>query len=341
MNNNTSSKGFTRNNTQTGENGFLLDAQIYMALVVSLSCLSVTIVATNAFVCVIVYLNKTIRTCTNGFVVSLAISDLIMGAFFFPLHLAAPSFAGLEYLTGISLLVGVANVVCVTYDRYLSISSPLTYTTDIQSRFKKMIVLCWLVPTIYALIPLIWMHNQKLIAHKIYTFIMEIFGVIIPYMFIFAVYFYIFKQVKKCSKRLQTELTDQRNTSNKKKHLFIELKVARVFITIASIFLLCWAPVLYITTAVNIGYGHLVPEVMHIVAFYMLALESIINPFIYCFLKPDIQSALRRTLRKTWRREMTIRFNSKAVETNGIVIGTSNTNLRVSNNGSSGQINAI
>jgi len=263
-----------------------------------------------------------------------------MGAFFFPLHIATGSSKGIGYLTTISLLVGVANVVCVTYDRYLSISSPLTYTMDIQRRFKKMIILSWLVPIAYSLIPLCWKTNNEHIAHKVYLFVMQIFGVIIPFMFIFAVYFYIFKQVKKCSKRLQTELTDQRTVTNKKTHLFIELKVARVFIAIAGIFLCCWAPLLYLTTATTIGYPNLVPAAIHIVAFYMLALESLINPFIYCFLKPDIRSALRKTLRKTWRRDMTITFTSKAVD-NGIVIGTSNTNLRVSNNGSSGQINAL
>lgn len=328
------------NSTQETQSG-AISAAAYLAIVISLSCLSVTIVATNSLVCIIVYLNKTIRTCTNGFVVSLALSDIFMGTFFFPLHLAAQSTDGIGYLTTISLLVGVANVVCVTYDRYLSISSPLTYTMDIQHRFKKMIVLSWVVPILYSLIPLLWKTNTDHIAHKIYLFVMQICGVIIPFMFIFAVYFYIFKQVKKCSKRLQTELTDQRTVTNKKTHLFIELKVARVFIAIASIFLCCWAPVLYLTTADTIGYANLVPPIIHILAFYMLALESLVNPFIYCFLKPDIQAALKRTLRKTWRREMTIRFNSKAVETNGIVIGTSNTNLRVSNNGSSGQINAV
>ncbi|KAK3708588.1 hypothetical protein QZH41_002424 [Actinostola sp. cb2023] len=318
-----------------------LDKQEYLAFVVSLICLSVLIVATNTCVCLLVYLNKAIRTCTNGFVVSLAISDIIMGALFFPLHLAAPKFHGIEYLTGISLLVGVANVVCVTYDRYLSISSPLTYTMDIQNRFKKMIILCWSVPVIYAFIPLIWSADPSYLGHKIYIFIMEICGVIVPYIFIFAVYFYIFKQVKKCSKRLQTELTDQRTMTTKRNHLFFEMKVARVFMAIASVFLLGWAPVLYITTINNIDQGHLAPPMLHIMAFYTLALESLVNPLIYCFLKPDIQSAIRRTLRKTWRREMAIRFNPRAVDTAGIVIGTSNTNLRVSHNGSSGQINII
>ncbi|XP_020909173.1 histamine H2 receptor [Exaiptasia diaphana] len=317
-----------------------IDQQTYLALVASLSCMSITIVATNAFVCAIVYLNKTVRTCTNCFVVSLAVSDIIMGAFFFPLHIAVPSFKGIGILTAVSLLVGVANVVCLTYDRYLSISSPLTYTMDIQHRFKKMIVLCWVVPILYAFIPLAWNTRTDNLAHVIYTFTMSICGVIIPYIFIFSVYFYIFKQVKKCSKRLQTELTDQRTVTNKKTHLFIELKVARVFIVIASIFLCCWAPVLYITTVENFRKPHLAPQAVHITAFYMLALESLVNPFIYCFLKPDIQSALRRTLKKTWRRDMTIRFTSKAID-NGIVIGTSNTNLRVSNNGSSGQLNAL
>jgi hypothetical protein len=325
--------------SQAGQAG-LMNEHEYLAFLITLSCLSVFIVATNTMVCLLVYLNKNIRSCTNGFVVSLAISDILMGAVFFPLHLAIPDFSGMGYMTSISLLLGVSNVCCVTYDRYLSISSPLTYTIDIQRRFKKMIIACWSVPILFSFLPLIWKSNPYCVAHKVYIFIMQICGVILPYIFVFAVYFYIFKQVQKCTTRLQTELSDQQTVRNKKKWLFFELKVARVFLTITTVFLLCWAPVLYLTTAITIGREDLIPQVLLVVAFYMLALESLVNPLIYCFLKPDIQSAIRRTLRKTWRREMTIKFHSKAVETAGIVIGTSNTNLRASH-GSSGHINAI
>ncbi|XP_031575522.1 octopamine receptor beta-2R-like [Actinia tenebrosa] len=320
--------------------GVLLNEQELKVFQATMSILCVLIVATNVLVCLLVYINKNIRSFTNGFVVSLAISDIMMGAIFFPVHLAVPDFSGIGYMTAISLLLGVSNVCCVTYDRYLSISSPLTYTMDIQQLFKRMIIACWSVPILFSLIPVIWDNNSYLIAHKVYIFILEIGGVIIPYAFVFAVYFYIFKQVQKCTNRLQTELSDQQTVQTKKKRLFFELKVARVFITIASVFLLCWAPLLYITTAVTLGRSDLVPEVLTVIAFYMLALESLINPLIYCFLKPDIQSAIRRTIRKTWRRDVTIRFHSKAAESAGIIIGTSNTNLRNCHN-SNEHISAI
>lgn len=341
---NVNSKAMNRSNanitTNSEDSGAFLNDQAYMVFIVTIISLCVFIVATNALVCLLVYINKNIRSCTNGFVVSLAISDILMGAVFFPVHLAVPGFSGMGYMTSISVLVGVSNVCCVTYDRYLSISSPLTYTMDIQNLFKKMIIACWSVPTLFSFIPLIWGNNRHHIAHKVYIFILQICGIIIPYAFVFAVYFYIFNQVQKCTRRLQTELTDQQTVQTKKKRLFFELKVARVFITIASVFLLCWAPGLYMTTVSAIDRDDLVPDVLFFVSFYMLALESLVNPLIYCFLKPDIQAAIRRTLRKTWRRDMTIRFHSKAAESGGIIIGTSNTNLRNSH-GSNGQINAI
>ncbi|XP_001635765.2 beta-1 adrenergic receptor [Nematostella vectensis] len=300
-----------------------LSKEILQAFDVSLICLSVVIVLLNSAVIVLVILNNSIRSFTNGFVVSLALSDILTGGLFFPIAIGDGSFVGLPYINCICLLLGVGNVCCVTYDRYMSISSPLTYATDIRKRFKLLVAVCWSVPILFALIPVIWSADGTTLAHKVYIYVLEICGVVIPFIFIFSVYCYIFRQVRKCNQKLAMDLIDVETSRKRRKSLFSEAKVARVFITVSVLFLLSWIPILYITTMINIGREDLFPKWLLLVGFYALALGSMANPIIYCFLKPDFKALVNRLLFRKVRRAFRASFNTRTATAN-VVLASSN-----------------
>ena len=80
----------------------MAESNVYLAA--SLSTLAVLIVASNVFVCFLVYINKAPRTYINWLIVSLAVSDILTWGVFFPMHLIKPSSVVTNVLTGIVLI---------------------------------------------------------------------------------------------------------------------------------------------------------------------------------------------------------------------------------------------
>ena len=166
-------------------------------LVVSLSALAVLIVVLNVFVCSLVCFNKVPRTYTNWLIVSLAVSDILTGGVLLPVNLTHPSSVIAAYLTSTILLTGVANLCSVTHHRYLAIMKPLEYKCRAPGIPKRAVILSWLISTISSLLPLFWGTDVTRKIHKAYVKCLQIFGVVVPYVFISFTYVRIFSQVRR------------------------------------------------------------------------------------------------------------------------------------------------
>ena len=273
-----------------------------LALVITFVFLSALIVAANLTVCVIVYLRKSMRTYTNGFVVSLAFSDLLIGSVLIPAALVSPHSVEMGYLISITLLSGVFNLVSVTFDRYVSVLKALQYENIMRSAFKGILVASWLFSFIISLIPLIWGTNTTVLAHKIYV-VSEIgLCVLLPYVFIFVGYVRIFTQVKRSVERERAITASVRKNLQRKSKISSEGKLAQVFIIVAVMFVVSWLPIQYMTVAHEIGRPELIPNDLEIVSLFTIALGSLINPLVYSFLKPDFRKAIRHVL--NYRRDL-------------------------------------
>ena len=265
---------------------------------VSLGVLSVLIVAANLFVISLVCLNRVPRTYTNWLTVSLAVSDILTGGILFPMLIMRPTHAVVDYLSSMILLWGVANICALTYDRYVAITKPLHYTYRIPEIFKKTIITVWLFPTIYSLLPLFWRDDRSKIIHLVYLVCLELTGVIIPYFFITIAYLRIFKDVKQ-SLALRKNLDYARKQVNERRNISSDAQVAKLFLIISVVFLLSWMPIIYLTTAVDVfGRFDIVPNVLPTISMYTIAIASLVNPFVYAFLKPDFRVVTRNMFGK-------------------------------------------
>ena len=267
-------------------------------VVVSLSILSVFIVVSNFCVCLLVYLKKALRTNTNWLMVSLAVSDILTGGILLPVYLIEPNSVVTGYLVCLILLWGVANLCAVTYDRYIAIIKPLEYPYRAPKILKRALVLSWLLPAIYSLLPLFWDTNPDLKIHKAYMVCLELFGVVVPYIFITFAYVRIFKQVRQ-SLAMRKDLKSLRVHRNERKQISSDAKVAKVFSIVASAFLLCWLPIIYITTAKIINRIEVIPGALPVVSLFTVATGSLVNPFMYAFLKPDFKMSIRNCFTKS------------------------------------------
>lgn len=268
-------------------------------VVASLSILSVLIVISNFCVCLLVYLRKALRTNTNWLMVSLAVSDILTGGVLLPLYLVLPTSLVTGYVVSMILLSGVANLCAVTYDRYTAIIKPLEYPYRAPKTLKRALLLSWLIPAVYTLLPLFWDTNPDLKIHKAYMVCLQFFGIVVPYIFIVFAYVKMFKQVRRSLRMKKSIESSLRVHKSERKRLSSDYKVAKVFFIVASAFILCWLPIIYITTADIINRLDIIPYSLPIVSFFTIATSSLVNPLMYAFLKPDFKMAIRTCFQKT------------------------------------------
>ena len=311
----------------------------------SLSILAVLIVLSNVCVCCLVCFNKALRTYPNWLIVSLAVSDILTGGVLLPVYLNEPSSVVPGYLACIILLSGVANLCSVTYDRYIAIMKPLEYPYRLPVMFKRALVLSWLFPIIYSLLPLLWNTDPTRGIHKAYIICLQFFGIVVPYIFITFAYVRIFRQVRGSlammkdfridsprrtkndidplrrnkndidplrrtkndidpprrtkndidpPRTTKNDIDPPRRTKNDKRRTSSDVQVAKVFCIISVAFILCWLPIIYITTAGTIlNRLDIIPQALVTVSFFTIAISSLVNPLIYAFLKPDFKLAIR------------------------------------------------
>ncbi|KAL9987625.1 hypothetical protein ACROYT_G001966 [Oculina patagonica] len=267
-----------------------------LALTITFIILSCLIVAANLTVCAIVYQRKSMRTYTNGFVVSLAFSDLLIGSVLIPAALSHLTSPVMDYLVSITLLSGVFNLAAVTFDRYVSVLRALKYENIMRKNFARMVTSSWLFALFISLIPLIWSTDTTLLVHKIYVLSAVALCVLLPYAMIFAGYVKIFQQVKRSVKREKAITASIRKTLDRKNKNSSEAKLAQVFVIVAVMFVLSWLPVQYMTIVHEIGHPELIPTDLSIVSLFTIALGSLVNPIVYSFLKPDFRKSIRHII---------------------------------------------
>ena len=268
--------------------------EIYIS--VFLGILSVIIVVANCSVCALVCFNKTLRTYTNWLVLSLAVSDILTGGVLLPFILIKPTSLVTDYFTALILLSGVGNICAVTYDRYVAIIKPLRYQDLAPKFFKEAIVVSWLIPTIYTVLPSAWDKNPTKTIHIVYLVCLELFGVIVPYIFLTVAYVRIFRQVRRS---LTTRKESVREQRKERRRISSDAKLAKVFCIVSTAFLLSWLPILYLTTVHDVlDRPDLVPGVLFTISLFTVAASSLVNPLMYAFIKPDFREVIRNFCRK-------------------------------------------
>ena len=265
---------------------------------VSLGILSVIIVVSNCSVGTLVCFNKILRTYTNWLVLSLAVSNILTGGVLLPIVLIKPASLVTDYFITLILLSGVAYISAVTYDRYVAIIKLLLYPYLAPKLFKRALVVSWLIPAVYTLLPLAWNTNPTKTIHIVYIVCLEVFGVVVPYIFITFAYVQIFRQVRR-SLTMRKDFESAREQRKERRHISSDAQVAKVFCIVFTAFLLFWFPILYSTTVYNVlNRPDVIPDVLCTISLFTVATSSLVNPLIFAFVKPDFRVLFRNFCRR-------------------------------------------
>lgn len=265
---------------------------------IPLGILGVLITLENLLVCFLVYRFRKLQTFTNGFIVSLALSDILFGVVLIPVNIADQSNPANGYLVSLILFANVTNLFAVTLDRYLAVMNALRYSYTMTRHFVKILLTAWILPIPLSLLPLIWDNEKGTTAEKVYLFFI-VSGVVVPYIFILFAYIKIFREVARQVKNLAKLATydNQQQTAREGKRVTGEGRVARVFAMIAGIFVISWMPVFFMTAADALQRDDIIPPVLGTVSWYTMTAGSLLNAAVYAFFKRDFRNAFLRLFR--------------------------------------------
>jgi len=294
---------------ETKQNGETDSAELDLTHAVSLTVIGCAVVISNALVCTLFARYRALRTITNTFIVSLAISDLMVATVFLPTYLA--SLAITPYIIAYILFAYLFNFCGITWDRYQAVLNPLTYRSKVtRAVVYKILALVWTIPFLLAIIPIFWEYQDdiKLLAERIYQGLLVSIVTVCTVLICWA-YSRIFRATRRQVK-MMIEMTEtnsrienhphkqsRKGSKRRSSNISAEVKVAKVFALVGGTFGVCWLPLIIINFFGVIGFPELIPDVFLQVSLYSLVGNALADPLIYSFYKADYRRAFMRFCR--------------------------------------------
>ncbi|XP_058248426.1 trace amine-associated receptor 13c-like [Hemibagrus wyckioides] len=279
---------------------------VYILLYVCSAAVVLLTVCGNLLVIISVLHFKQLHTPTNMLVLSLAVSDFIIGAFLMPLvfiwsiescWIFGRVFCISFLLTG-GLLMNISNynIALIAVDRYVALSKPFLYTNTISRRSMCIVVYCnWCISLAYntalyyftgILTGFLMCPGEcLLILNEVWSVIDLVYSFIFPLSVIIILYTLVFVIAKKHVTAIRelnnhTRPKTQKITSHSMKS---ERKAAKVLGILVSVFLLCLLP--YFIYSLLGDVVELQLETIQKVLI-IACLNSTINPVIYALFYP-------------------------------------------------------
>ncbi|XP_026232623.1 trace amine-associated receptor 13c-like [Anabas testudineus] len=267
-------------------------------------------VALNLLVIISISHFRQLHTNTNILVLSLAVTDFLVGLLQMPIEIildqgcwllgdfiCAANFS-LSYLL---VSVSVGNLVLISVDRYVAICDPMFYYTKVTlSRVQMCICLCWLFSAVHSSwILRDFVKRQQQNSHDFcygdcvvaityaqvaVDFVVTFLG---PFLIITLLYIRVFVVAVSQARamRSQIEAVTLSETEKPKKS---EIKAARILGVVVFVFLLCSTPYYFFSIAseVNTIAGTSV-------SLWLLYCNSCLNPLIYTYFYPWFRKAIQ------------------------------------------------
>ncbi|XP_029936622.1 trace amine-associated receptor 13c-like [Myripristis murdjan] len=276
-----------------------------------MSSISLLTVALNLLVIISISHYRQLHTPTNLLLLSLAVSDFLVGLL---LSGQILFFSGCWFLgdfmcgffgcaTFINTSASVGNMVLISVDRYVAICDPLCYPTNVTLRRVQMCVcLCWICSAFYNSVILKDFIRQPGRYNSCYgecvvvvnyiagavdlvlTFIGPITVIIVLYMRVFVV---AVSQARAMRSHIVSVTLQPSGTGTAKKS---ELKAARTLGVVVAVFLLCFCPFYFPSL---IGQNTSSDTSYSTFAIWLLSSNSCLNPLIYAFFYPWFRKSIK------------------------------------------------
>ncbi|XP_044068086.1 trace amine-associated receptor 13c-like isoform X3 [Siniperca chuatsi] len=252
---------------------------------------------------------RQLHTPTNLILLSLAVSDFLVGLLVMPFQilLTVPCWllgdlvCVLYYFVPfITICASVVNMVLISVDRYVAICDPLHYPTKItQKRVQICIFLCWGYSVFYSVVLLYDNLKQPGMYRSCYgecviTIIGAVdlvLGFVIPITAIITLYVRVFvvavSQARAMRSHNAAVALKRSATITAKKS---EMKAARTLGVIVVVFLMCYCPYYCVSLS---GYNLMIGSSSEVFMLFLVFFNSCLNPVIYAFFYPWFRKSVR------------------------------------------------
>ncbi|XP_029902644.1 trace amine-associated receptor 1-like [Myripristis murdjan] len=249
-----------------------------------LGSISVLAICGNLLVIIAIIYFKQLHTPTNYLILSLAMSDLLVGA------LVLPSF--------IALSVDSCWYLRDLLHRYYAVCHPLRYTTKMNVRAAVvMILVTWGVSTLVGIGMVVVGPNEGKCEGQCLIFDIPISSVTgcvlsfyLPAVIMLSIYLKIFLVAQKQARSIQNSNCQSIKSGASVSKM--ERKATKTLAIVMGAFLICWAP-FFTGVTLNPFINYSVPKA--VVEFFTLLAwsNSVLNPFIYAFFYSWFRVAFR------------------------------------------------
>lgn len=271
----------------------------------------------NFLVLWIVYRNHNLRTIPNQFVVSLAVSDILMAVICAPpcvsvLITGTRTFGDFVcQLQGFSIAclacVSLLTMTLVAINRYFLIVRPQKYQKIFTPRNTKLMIIgVWLVSLTEPLPYLLSGHRYEYHPGKVFCFqVLQVnfytllgYGyVAIPLLLLTTCYFTVFKLLRQHQERIRKLRNSSTFEGANPRQVSIEdINVTRtLFLTVCG-FLICWIPI-SIVDFIGFAQGTWVlPRQVYLMYTFLGQLSTSINPVIYGVMNKTFRDEYKKLL---------------------------------------------
>ncbi|XP_026886349.2 trace amine-associated receptor 13c-like [Electrophorus electricus] len=283
---------------------------IYVLLYVSLAAVVLLTVCGNLLIIISVCHFKQLHTPANMLILSLAVSDCLIGALVMPTSLLQMiescwmfrrAFCACYLLTAYFLTsVSIYNVALIAVDRYFALFNPFLYTKAVSLSRMCIVVLCdWVVSLSYNL-TLQYFHLNSLSGavcsrgcFLVLNEVLSLVDLLLTFIFPCAVIITLYTLVFVIAKKHATAIRDLNRTQTSKKVSISkksERKAAKVLGILVFVFLTCLFP--YFVYCV-LGVMIKVEEETFTKLLILLYLNSTINPVIYALFYPWFKKCVK------------------------------------------------
>ncbi|XP_026224688.1 trace amine-associated receptor 1-like [Anabas testudineus] len=280
-----------------------------MLTYVLMSSVSLLTVFLNLLVIISISYFRQLHNPTNLILLSLAVSDFLVGLLVMPLEILLTEPCWLlgdlvcvlyHMVPFITVTASVLNMVLISVDRYVAICDPLSHLTKItQKRVQCSVLLCWIYCVLYSFMFLLdnlkqpgrynSCYGQCVInimgaLHLVLGFIIPISSIIILYMRVFVV---AVSQARSMRSHIAAVKLQRSVTVTVKKS---ELKAARTLGVVVAVFLMCYCPYFCVSLS---GSELIMTSSTNTFIHFLLFLNSCLNPLIYAFFYPWFRKSVK------------------------------------------------
>ncbi|XP_059199283.1 trace amine-associated receptor 13c-like [Centropristis striata] len=270
---------------------------------IALYSISVLTAVLNLLIIISVSHFRQLHTPTNILLLSLAVSDFLVGLLVMPVEtILKTSCWFLDdlvgslyiYVTYTVISASVGDLVLISVDRYVAICDPLHYTTRITvNRVKVCVCLLWVCCVAY----IGFLLKQDLSQKNSYNFcngecvvLMDqtsdyvdlVLNFIVPITVIIVLYSQVFVVAVSQARAMRSHITVTKQSSVTKTAKKSELKAARTLGVFVVVFLMCYCPYYCVSL---VGYNFLDYSSASFMT-YLIYFNSCLNPVIYALFYP-------------------------------------------------------